>query len=236
MKDRGERCILIPARLNSSRLPGKVLLPIKEIPMVVQVAINCMESKSAEVIVLTPDDEVAEACAKFGIKFSYSSSSCQNGTERIIEFSQNNSYKSYISVQADEPSLSPDMITDFVHKSMHENCIGVAKISHNFDLDSDSIVKIVKSNSGKLLYASRSSIPFDPNSESSTFKHVGIYSYNKEGLRLLDSISVGKLEHSEKVEILRFLENDIEVKCVELDYLGYSIDTIQDYKKITSES
>jgi 3-deoxy-manno-octulosonate cytidylyltransferase (CMP-KDO synthetase) len=98
-----ERCILIPARLNSSRLPGKVLLTIKEIPMVVQVAINCMESKSAEVIVLTPDDEVAETCAKYGIKFSYSSSSCQNGTERIIEFSQNNSYKSYISVGAFRP-------------------------------------------------------------------------------------------------------------------------------------
>jgi 3-deoxy-manno-octulosonate cytidylyltransferase (CMP-KDO synthetase) len=132
------------------------------------------------------------------------------------------------------------MIKDFVQKSMHENCIGIAKISCNDDLESDSIVKIVKSKSEKLLYASRSAIPFNlnslTNSKNSIFKHVGIYSYNKKGLQLLDSISVGKLEYAEKVEILRFLENDIEVKCVELDYLGYSIDTIQDYKKITNES
>jgi 3-deoxy-manno-octulosonate cytidylyltransferase (CMP-KDO synthetase) len=228
-------CILVPARLNSSRLQNKVLLPFDGVPMVIKVANNCLEVSNENVFVLTPDLEIMNICKDFGIKSELTSFDCVSGTDRVVEFSKKHKYSKFISVQADEPFLEEGLIREFILKFDGNNCVGISRIYDPIEIESESVVKIVKSISSSLMYASRSVIPNSKNIDSENcqiyYKHVGIYGFNQRGLHILANTDRNSLEKSENIEILRFLENDIEVNCIEVDYNGYAIDTIDDYNR-----
>jgi|688.fasta_scaffold245201_2 3-deoxy-manno-octulosonate cytidylyltransferase (CMP-KDO synthetase) len=79
-------CVLVPARLNSSRLQNKVLMPFYGVPMVIQIANNCMKASNENVYVLTLDLKIMDICKNFGIKSELTSFDCLSGTDRVVEF------------------------------------------------------------------------------------------------------------------------------------------------------
>lgn len=225
-----EECLVIPARLASTRLKNKVILNYKGLPIFVHVVKNCQEAYDGEVIVLTPDKHIVELCKKFNINYYMTSTNCQTGTDRVIEFSQNNKYKRYICVQADEPLLSSANIEIFIKKTINIDAIGISLIKNFNELKNISFVKIIQSKSSKLLYATRKLNFINPN--LLYYRHIGIYSYLYDTLKIFEKDKTFTIYETENIEILKLLENDIDVKCIDLSHEGFAIDTIGDYRKL----
>ena len=229
--------VIIPARMGSTRLPNKPLLDIGGVPMVIRVANICIDAVGRErVFVSTPDDSIIEACNSFKINSVRSSIECSTGTDRVLEFSLNFDYEFYINVQGDEPLLDSQIIVDFIHKALvlDSTTIGVMKIEDENEVISPTVVKVAISGN-KLIYASRSPIPFNRDGGHQTyFKHTGLYAFKKAGLREFGQ-GIGDLEDVEKVEILRLLENRVIVRTVEVPKYGSAVDTPEDLERVRSQ-
>jgi len=229
--------VIIPARMGSTRLPNKPLLDIGGVPMVIRVANICIDAVGREkVFVSTPDDSIIEACNSFNVNSVRSSIECSTGTDRVLEFSLNNDYEFYINVQGDEPLLDSQIIVDFIKKALvlDSTTIGVMKIEDENEIISPTVVKVAISGN-KLIYASRSPIPFNRDGGHQTyFKHTGLYAFKKAGLREFEQ-GIGELEEVEKVEILRLLENRVIVRTVEVPKYGSAVDTPEDLERVRSQ-
>ena len=147
-----------------------------------------------------------------------------------------------VNVQADQPVVEPDLI-DLLIYELVENEADIAtpvwKIRSAEDLEDDSLAKVVRDHKGYALYFSRSPIPFLRDIERMEWtkravywSHYGIYAYTRKILETLDEIPIGVLEQFEKLEQLRFLENDLKVMTVETSYRQMAVDTYEDLKKI----
>jgi 3-deoxy-manno-octulosonate cytidylyltransferase (CMP-KDO synthetase) len=223
--------IVIPARLNSSRLPRKPLIMFDDLPMIIHVAKKCAKVfDSNHIYVSTPDREILDICEKFGVKGIKSSGMARSGTDRLSEFSKNSNYKKIINVQGDELLLPIECLQDFIYRSnLVKNCIvGITRIKSIDEFNNKSVVKVAVSQ-GRMIYASRSPIPGSHSTEYfPKYKHTGLYLFTKESLKIFSNLQQGPLEIAESVEILRFIENRIPVNVIELENYLYSIDTVQD--------
>ena len=223
--------IVIPARLDSNRLPNKPLIEFNGIPMIVRVAQKCAEVlDKRKIFVSTPDEQIITICKSHGINAVRSSTSALSGTDLIVEFSKGNDYSRIINVQGDELLLTAECLENFILESRNnQNCtIGVMKISDQHELTKASVVKVAISEN-KLIYASRSQIPNDTYAnEISAYKHTGLYMFTKDSLNQFSFQKQGYLEKTERIEILRFIENRIPVDVVEVNNYFFTIDTEDD--------
>lgn len=219
--------------MASSRLPGKPLLDIHGMPMVVRVARTCAEVVGVDnTYVLTPDEEILEICKRYRVEAALTSNNCINGTERIAELVKTFSFEKYVNVQGDEPLLRPEIIADFIAKSnkYQETVIGFTEIFDQRLIESESVVKLV-SHDSRVVFCSRWPIASKGNDGKPLYKkHVGLYSYAKQDL--IDFLNLGQspLEAQENVEILRLIENGIKVFTIEVPLFGRSVDTFDDYQ------
>ena len=230
MINRKDTIILIPSRLESTRLPQKPLIEFDGLPMIVKIAKTCIEvvGKSS-VIVLTPNVEIIEICNTHGIKAELSSIECQTGTDRLVEFSAENDFRYYVNVQGDEPLLTPVVLENFLISAIEQDStvVGICEISNKAEIESSSVVKVASSR-GKMIYASRAPVPFDRDRlVNKHYKHTGLYVFKKEALQEFKR-EMGPLEEIEKVEILRLIENRVIVRTVEVPNYGPAVDTPQD--------
>ena len=213
MAKNGSARILIPARLDAKRLPGKPLMDIKGIPMVIRVAQKCAEAVGGDlVIVTTPDHEIMKVCEKYGVNSIISSPQCASGTDRLVEFAEKFSDEILINVQGDEPMIPASVVKDFYDYVIRskKTCIGISRIFDDSILNSDSVVKVATANS-RLIYASRHAIGMKFENETSIhFKHTGIYGFTAKDLSLFGSSKRGPLETFENVEILRLIEEMLQ--------------------------
>jgi 3-deoxy-manno-octulosonate cytidylyltransferase (CMP-KDO synthetase) len=225
--------IMIPARLNSQRLPGKPLMDIQGKPMVIRVAEKCIAAIGRDdVLVSTPDSEIAEACSKFGINFVRSSIDCLSGTDRLFEFMKSCDDELIINVQGDEPMIPVSVVRDFYSKvtEMNQTCVGISQIFDESYVKSRSVVKVAFSNES-LVYASREAIGgVGKESERTYFKHTGLYSFTRDDIFKFGESERGTLELAENVEILRLLERGVPVKVVEVPNYGRAVDTVKDFE------
>ena len=225
--------IVIPARLESERLPLKPLIKFAGIPMVIRVAQLCAKTLEPEnIYVTTPDNEILETCKEYGVQAIKSSMSARSGTDRLVEFAEKYEYSHIVNVQGDELLLTEKCLNKFIFDSRNStNCtIGVAKISTESEVNKASVVKVAFSGN-RLIYASRSAIPSYIYSNSpETYKHTGLYMFTKDSLKHFSYFGEGFLEQIEKVEILRLIENRIPVDIVEVDNYLFTIDTEEDVK------
>jgi 3-deoxy-manno-octulosonate cytidylyltransferase (CMP-KDO synthetase) len=139
--------ILIPARLNSERLPGKALMDIAGKPMIIRVAEKCSSAIGLEnVIVTTPDNEIAKSCENPGFQYVISSKRCQSGTDRLAKFIQKNNDELLINVQGDEPMVPVEVIVNFCDyvSALKETCIGITRIFEDKSINSKNVVKVVE--------------------------------------------------------------------------------------------
>jgi 3-deoxy-manno-octulosonate cytidylyltransferase (CMP-KDO synthetase) len=224
---------VIPARFGSTRLPGKPLIRIKDIPLVIWVYRGAVQSGVFDKVCIATDDcRILDAADAFGAEAVMTSSAHPSGTDRVREASESLSHKYIINIQGDEPLIPPELLRTMAKRimSIDDNslltCVSHATIK---DGDNPNIVKVVCNAKDHALYFSRSRIPYDRGEGAArALRHHGIYGFTKAGLRRFCGLPVGRLEMTERLEQLRALEEGMTVQCFLYDYDAVSIDTEND--------
>jgi 3-deoxy-manno-octulosonate cytidylyltransferase (CMP-KDO synthetase) len=214
---------VIPARFDSSRLPGKVLLPLAGKPMLQWVHERARASHAVEVIIATDDERIANAARGFAAEVAMTARTHVSGTDRIAEVAATRGWKDddiVVNVQGDEP-LIPPAIIDQVAELLAQNARAdiatlAAKIDSLADFNDPNNVKVACAAGGRAVYFSRAPIPSNRDAPTtlpgSCLRHVGIYAYRVASLRRLAALPPGRLELIEKLEQLRALENGMEIR------------------------
>jgi 3-deoxy-manno-octulosonate cytidylyltransferase (CMP-KDO synthetase) len=232
--------IIIPARFESSRLPGKPLIKLNGIPMIIRTCMSCESSFGKEsVYVATDDIRIEKMCMEYGYNVILTSSDCLTGTDRVAEASKKFSDDTYIiNVQGDEPMITESVISNlYEYSKLNKYTITCkTKIYEEDEFRNPNIVKVVTGDDSSLLFASRSPIPTTKNKNFiNAYKHVPIYGFLKKDLDEFYRLGMYRkstLENIEDVEMLRFIEHGICIKCINVEYDGVSVDTPDDIIKI----
>ena len=240
--------IVIPARLNSYRLPGKVLELIGNKTMLYRVMENSLNIKNIEETFLCTDNKlIANEANDLSLKVILKTGNFSSGTDRIfysnplilknIKFNYNISNLYIINIQADQPFIDKNLINKFVENInlMGNPELVTAYYQRQYSLEENyDMVKLITSKKSKrVLYFSRSIIPFIKKfnrseleiSESISLKcHIGIYAYRFDILQSWSSLQKSQLEENESLEQLRWLDNDIPIYAFEYEREVLSVD------------
>ena len=209
--------IVIPARMASTRFPGKPLCDLLGKPMIQWVYERSRASGVAEaVIIATPDHEIIEAAKSFGAEAILTRADHPSGTDRIAEVSESIRAEVYINVQGDEPLIRPESIRACAEPLLGDSLVSMGSVYGRCEPeehDSPAVVKVVTDWQGYALYFSRYAIPFPRNERTEPVKkHVGIYAYRHDVLQAFARSSPSPLEQTESLEQLRFLEHGVRIK------------------------
>lgn len=223
--------IVIPARYQSSRFPGKPLADIHGKPMIQHVyERSCQAGCSDRVVVATDDRRIADAVTGFGGEVIMTASDHPSGTDRVVEVSRLIRADIYINVQGDEPLIRPDDIDLLAQSMVADPSCQVGTLCHQIPiqeaLDANT-VKMIVSHTGSVLYFSRGLIPYSSNSAypPEYIKHIGIYAYRARVLAKYNTLPLSALENRERLEQLRLLEADLPIKAVRTTRNGPGVDT-----------
>lgn len=227
---------VIPARLASTRLPRKMLREISGKPLVGLVYEGVRSSPIVEeVIIATDSEEIMTVCRQHKWNVQMTSSSHRSGTERVHEISGNNAADVYINVQGDEPLVRAEQIASLleVMRNVEADVGTLMTPAAAVDIQNPNAVKVVADRSGRALYFSRATIPFDRDRTGPRyFKHLGLYAYRKAALDRFVKLPESELEKSERLEQLRFLENGIPIYVGETPYDSIGVDTEEDFERV----
>lgn len=231
---------VIPARLGSTRLPRKMLREVgggivgKPLIGVVYEAVRS-SPLLADVIVATDSEEILRVCQGHGWKAQMTSPAHRSGTERVHEVSAREAADLYINVQGDEPLTRPEHIASLL-RVMENPQVQVGTLltpAAEVDISNPNAVKVVTDLSGRALYFSRATIPFDRDGgQLRYFKHLGLYAYRKSAIDKFVTLPESSLEKSERLEQLRFLENGISIYVGETPYDSIGVDTEEDLQRV----
>lgn len=230
--------VVIPARMASTRLPGKPLRKIAGVPMILRVAENCKKSVAGRVIVATDSKEILEACEGVeGLESTMTADDIQSGTDRVARVAKFVEDDIIINVQGDEPFIDPNLINELI-KDLRDNPqvlmnTAACRFDEGEDVKDPNCVKVVLDKNGFALYFSRLPIPYDRDGSGNVtyYKHIGIYGFRKSWLMKFASLEQTTLENIEKLEQLRALENGVSIKVIKTDYKPVSVDTEEDLIK-----
>ncbi|MBN4080844.1 3-deoxy-manno-octulosonate cytidylyltransferase [Caldithrix abyssi] len=232
--------IVIPARYQSSRFPGKPLADIHGKSMILRVWEKCVEAASADkVLVATDDYKILDHCKENDIQVELTDENCLTGTDRLYEVAQKRKAVVYINVQGDEPLVSPLDIKAVIKASQKEPGLtfnAMCPINSEADFRSSNIPKVVTRKDGRLLYMSRAPIPTNKQlGFENAMKQVCIYAFPRDVLITFGSMKEKTpLESMEDLEILRLLEIGYKVKMVEVSGSSVAVDTPQDLERVRS--
>jgi len=227
---------VIPARLASTRLPRKMLREIGGKPLIGIVYEAVYSSPLlSKVIIATDSEEIMAVCRKHGWNAQMTSSTHRSGTERVHEISSLESADIYINVQGDESLVRSEHIEALL-QVMENPAAQVGTLMTPAvaeDIPNPNAVKVVVDLSGRALYFSRATIPFDRDgSKPRYFKHLGLYAYRKPALDRFVKLPESSLEKSERLEQLRFLENGIPIFVAEIPHDSIGVDTEEDLQRV----
>jgi 3-deoxy-manno-octulosonate cytidylyltransferase (CMP-KDO synthetase) len=228
---------VIPARLASTRLPRKVLLPLAGEPLlawVYRAAQACPQLD--EIIVAADSPEVAALCAERGWRCLLTSPGLPSGTDRLNAVAQQVDADIYVNIQGDEPLLHPDHIAALL-RPFHDAAVQVATLKVRCtpeNISNPNAVKVVTAHDGRALYFSRAAIPFqrDADAPAIYWKHLGLYAYRKGALQRFASLAPTELEQTERLEQLRLLENGIAIHVAETEHDTIGVDTAEDLQRV----
>jgi 3-deoxy-manno-octulosonate cytidylyltransferase (CMP-KDO synthetase) len=227
---------VIPARLASTRLPRKMLREIAGKPLI-GVVYEAVRSSPllGRVIIATDCKEIMEVCGQHGWEAQMTSPEHRSGTERVHEVAGRETADVYINVQGDEPLTRPEQIASLL-QVMENPAAQVGTLmtpAAEIDIPNPNAVKVVTDLSGRALYFSRATIPFDRDgTRPPCFKHLGLYAYRKAALDRFVKLPESRLEKSERLEQLRFLENGIPIFVGETPHDSVGVDTEEDLQRV----
>lgn len=229
--------IIIPARYASTRLPGKPLADINGKPLIQWVYEACKKVKNADRVILATDNKrIEDLGLSLNATVFLTSVDHQSGTDRCAEVANQIDVDYVVNVQGDEPFIDPNKLEQVVKHLIENPAIEILTLFHAMtdrsEIADPSKVKLTKTKNNKILYFSRSAIPYDrEKGASSYYKHVGIYAFKKETLSRLANLPPSNLEISEGLEQLRWLENGFSIHGLEIDDSPMGIDTPEDLEK-----
>jgi len=246
---------VIPARLESTRLPNKLLLDLGGKPLILRTLEQAQKARNiSRVLIATDSVEILKIVETSGNEAILTSPHHRSGSDRIAEVAENLPENSIIvNVQGDEPLISPATIEKAVEAIFRDETVDIATtcelIYEANDVLSADIVKVVADENGFALYFSRSPIPFlrdeakkhdslenalrrDANLLSHFRKHTGLYVYRREYLLKFTKLERTPLEKLEMLEQLRALENGARIKVVEVTESSIGVDTREDYERV----
>lgn len=226
---------VIPARLDSRRLPGKVLRKIGDKAMLYHVYTRARSSPVlSELLVASDSEEVLQFCADRKIP-SIRTRRHESGSDRLHEVLQKTDGDIYLNIQGDEPTLRKDHIENLLRPLLADRGeISTLKVAVDPETALDpNCVKVVTDKKGRALYFSRLPIPCnrDNRDDIQYYKHIGLYGYTRSALELFHGLPQSGLEKTEKLEQLRLLEHGIDIMVEETPYDTIGVDTEEDLEK-----
>lgn len=240
--------LIIPARLNSTRLPNKPLLLIHNKPMILWTAQRASQAVTAGVAdsyyVATDDCSIYELCQANRVPVLMTQPNHMSGTDRLAEVARLLTLFDtdvVINMQGDEPLIPPMLLLQVKELlACHTDCVMATlcePICRYEDFVSDSVVKVVAAEY-KALYFSRSPIPYrqdKPLCFNNAYRHLGVYAYRAGLLREFSTWSMGVLERIERLEQLRVLENNQSIAIdIAKKSLPLGVDTKADLDRLNA--
>ena len=237
--------IVIPARYESSRFPGKPLADIHGKPMIQRVYEAAVDSGAGEVVIATDSTMIGMAAEEFGATVCMTSSDHLSGTDRLCEVVDKLAWPDetvVVNVQGDEPLTPPAIINQVAVNLMNNEQAGCATLYtglNRAEAEDPNIVKVVTDEKGMALYFSRSVIPFvrDPDDDAMAEleykRHIGLYAYRVDLLKQFRTMAACELERAEKLEQLRLMWHGIRIHAAEaVSIPGRGIDTPDDLERV----
>lgn len=231
--------ILIPARMASTRLPGKPLADIAGRPMIVHVADRARQSGLGRVVVATDSPEVADSARAHGHEAVMTDTKHQSGSDRVFEALQTldpeGKIESIINLQGDLPTIDPAVIQAALapldDPAVDIGTLGVEIVDEE-EKTTPSVVKIVGSPVSatrlRALYFTRATAPWG---EGPLYHHVGIYAWRRAALERFVSLGQSVLEKRESLEQLRALEAGMRIDAEIVNSVPLGVDTPQDLER-----
>jgi len=240
--------VVIPARFDSTRLPGKVLLDIAGKPMIQHVWERAVSSGAGEIVVATDNDRVAEVANGFGATVCMTSPACTSGTDRVAEVCDRlgwDNISPVVNVQGDAPLILPasirrvaELLLRNPEASLATLCVAIKSVQEYSD---PNVVKVVFDRAGRAMYFSRAPIPSGGHGQDQdnvwrqAWRHLGLYAYKIDPLRILSQTPPCLLEQTERLEQLRamWLGMTIMIEPDEGAH-GPDVDTAQDLARVAA--
>jgi 3-deoxy-manno-octulosonate cytidylyltransferase (CMP-KDO synthetase) len=230
--------VIIPARLESTRLPGKVLLDLAGKPMIQWVHERVRGARAVdELHVATDSADIERVCRGFGASVLRTSAAHRCGTDRCAEAAAHLDADVVINVQADEPLLDPPLL-DRLAAAFADPDVRMAsamsRITSAEDRDDPHVVKVVCDRRGRALYFSRAPIPWPRRAEDGLagFRHLGVYAYRRRALLDFVALPPARLEEVEGLEQLRALDHGWRIDMIEAPRAWPSVDTAADLARV----
>ena len=228
--------IVIPARMDSKRFPGKPLVKIEDKEMLLHVWEKAVMSKVGEVIIACCDKEIRGLLEKNNIKYIMTPKALKSGTDRVYNalLKSKKKYDKIINLQGDIPNINPKYIirlSKLLDDKRAQITTLVAPIKETKYINDRNIVKVAlakQKKQYKALFFSRLPIPYNA---KRYYEHIGIYGFKKNALEKFILFKKSLLEDAENLEQLRALENDMSIQVGIVDKSPLSIDTKGDLKK-----
>jgi 3-deoxy-manno-octulosonate cytidylyltransferase (CMP-KDO synthetase) len=222
---------IIPARLESSRLPNKALADILGLPMIVHVFKRCLLAKSLDAVyVATDNNKIRKVVEQYGGEVIMTSAEHKTGTDRIAEAAQDIDADIIVNVQGDEALVNPEYIDKAVDSLVNSSGTDVAILVNPFNKrNSPSDIKVVLNEHDEIMYLSRTDIPSDARvNNPQMLKAYHIVPFRKDFLLQYAKWEKTELEKIEFNEYLRILEKGYKIQAVRVESDAVSVDTEQD--------
>jgi 3-deoxy-manno-octulosonate cytidylyltransferase (CMP-KDO synthetase) len=232
--------LLIPARMASTRLPGKPLADIAGVPMIVRVWRQAVAAELGPVVVAAGDSEIVDAIAAHGGEAVLTDPELPSGSDRIWAalqmFDPKGAHDVVVNLQGDLPALDPEQLKTVVtalKRSRAEIATLAAPIDNEADKTNPAVVKAVVAwdageRLGHALYFTRSTAP---SGEGTLYHHIGLYAYVRQALESFVALPPSPLEKREKLEQLRALEAGMSIAVAHVDEAPLSVDTPADLER-----
>ena len=227
---------VIPARLESTRFPGKVLASDTGLPLIIHVARQAARVEALDDVIIASDaPAILEVAQRHGFTARKTRADHPNGTSRIAEIAPSLGSDLIVNVQADEPELDPAVITAAIDALVADPACQVGTIASEIveaaEAQDPNVVKVVVDRRQRALYFSRSPVPADQDGEGVTrLRHVGLYVYRRDFLPIYASLTPTPAEVSEKLEQLRMLEHGHRIAVAVRESHHQGIDTPEQYR------
>lgn len=232
----GKRLVVIPARMASTRFPGKPLVDLAGKPMVQWVYELACASGVGDVVIATPDQEIASAAKGFGAEVCMTHDRHPSGTDRLAEVAEKIQAEAFINVQGDEPMLPPEnirILSGLLDKAKMASLYTPCKPEED---ENPAVVKVVTDLEGFALYFSRHPIPYLRNPRLAPLKrHLGLYGYHRDVLLQFSRWAPTVLEQTEGLEQLRFLERGVRIQLAEGQESGTGVDTAEQAEEVRAK-
>ena len=226
---------IIPARMGSSRFPGKPLALIGDFPMIWHVYQRGREAGCLnELLVATPDDRIGDVCQSLEIPFVLTQESATGDCiDCIAEVSSRMAASLYVCIQGDEPCMPPEAIRRVTAIGQNHSLpvCGCAVITDPADVVDVTVPKVVLGSGDLAIYLSRSPVPYPKSRGVSYYAQVCVYAFQPTDLAWFAKTPVGPLEKAEGIGVLRFLEHHVPVQFVRVPASEVMVDTPEDLER-----